>query len=113
MITVVLCGVAVAFAIFSVISTCFVCYLLREQRAAEKVDHLKCAGMMAAFVGDKFAASVLDAAADHFETSEGQADLIRARLKWVVDGESIPAIWLRDRAEQMRAKEERYVAARD
>jgi hypothetical protein len=77
-------------------------------------NHAKCSGMVAAFVGDKFAAVVLESAAERYDSMDGMADRERlANTVWQPHGASIPALFMRDLAAQMRAKEQTYAASDD
>lgn len=77
-----------------------------ESKDIMEQDHAKCLAMVAAFVGDEFASRVLNAAAEDYDTAEGQANLIRVRnLMWVDGGPSIPSIWMRDRAHNILKEE--------
>lgn len=70
-----------------------------------EVDHAKCMALVAAFVGDEFAAQVLMAAAEDYDTAEGQSILVTlSRQVWAADGPSTPSLWLRDRAETILSK---------
>lgn len=76
------------------------------QADALESDHTKCMAMVAAFVGNDFAARVLEASADVYDSTDGQAALRRiASTVWTEEGDSVPAMWLRERADNMRADE--------
>jgi hypothetical protein len=79
--------------------------LEREAEATGEHEHAKCLSMVGAFVGDEFAARVLTAAADDYDTAEGQASVQRLiHTVWAPDGPSMPSLWLRDRAETILSK---------
>lgn len=68
-------------------------------------DHAKCMAMVAAFVGDTFAAQVLTAASVDYDSPEGQVELrMLAQNSWVEGGTSMPALWLRERAKSILVK---------
>ena len=55
------------------------------------------------FVGDEWAAQVLEVAADDYESPQGHADIDRiSRLIYKADGPPVPSIWLRERADKLR-----------
>lgn len=66
------------------------------------VDHAKCIGAVAAFVGDHYAAQVLRVAAEDYDsiTEQDRAKRI-ADLRYTSGGPSVPALWLHDRAERL------------
>lgn len=68
-----------------------------------EVVHAKCIAHIASYVGNEFAAQVLEAAAKDFDSVEGQADKSRiAATAWEKDGPSVPSIWLVERANNLR-----------
>lgn len=76
--------------------------LMDEREEDNDHTHAKCLSMVAAFIGDEFAAQVLNAAATDYDTAEGQAQLAVMRDRvWVHDGPSMPSLWLRNRAEMI------------
>lgn len=78
-------------------------YVRDELQIAADVEHAKCMAAVMAFVGDEFAAQILDTAATDYASVENEADLSRIRrLRYKQDGEPVPAIWLRERAERLR-----------
>lgn len=65
-------------------------------------QHAMCIAAVAAYVGDAFAARVLDAAAEDYDSVDGRAELGRlGASEWSEDGPSIPALWLSDRADRI------------
>lgn len=83
-------------------------------REEMKTSHAKCMGMTAAFVGDKFAAAILDSCAERYDSMDGLGAQSRIRnTTWAEDGPSVPALWMREQADLMREKEKSYVAAED
>lgn len=80
-------------------------HLQWESKDIMDQNHAKCLAMVGAFVGDRFAAQVLMAAAEHYDGMDGQAELRRiVNSVWVEGGPSIPSLWLRDRAEMILEK---------
>jgi len=76
-----------------------------NEMVEQDAEHAKCLSMVAAFVGDAFAARVLMAAADALSGMDGQAELARiANTIWVENGPNVPSLWLRERAEAILDK---------
>lgn len=74
----------------------------RAQDAEDKA-HAKCIAHIAHYVGDEYAAMVLSAAAHDYDSAEEFNHLkVLARMKYQAGGPSMPAIWLRDRADHLR-----------
>lgn len=68
-------------------------------------DHAKCTALVAAFVGNEFAVSVLTAAAEDYDSIEGQADLRRLSLNWNPEDVPVPVLWMRERAERIKNRD--------
>lgn len=64
-------------------------------------EHAKCIAHIAYYVGNKFAARVLEAAANDYDTALGRQQLSRISAANRVEGQSIPATWMRQRAAVM------------
>lgn len=80
--------------------------LHRLLRSEDQTDHAKCMALITAFVGDRFAAQVLRAAARDWDSVEAQPDIRRiANEKYRVGGPSMPYLWMIDRAEKLEAEE--------
>lgn len=78
-------------------------YVRDALQDSEDIEHAKCMAAVMQFVGDEFAAQVLDTAATDYDSVENEMDLSRiSRLRYTEGGESVPAIWLRERAERLR-----------
>lgn len=78
-------------------------FLREDLQQAEKTDHSKCMAAVMQFVGNEWAAQVLDIAAADYASVESQPDKDRiARLQWREDGDPIPTLWLRERAIRLR-----------
>lgn len=69
-----------------------------------EVVHAKCIAHIASYVGNEFAAQVLIAAAEDFDSTDGMADKSRLAAAWDRNGPSIPAIWMTERAETLRGE---------
>ena len=82
----------------------------REERNSEMLDeeaalHAKCLAHVAQFVGDEFAARVLDAAAEDWESADGLAEARSiANNQYKPGGKSVPRLWLEQRAATMRGE---------
>lgn len=77
--------------------------MTEEAIEATEHQHARCMALVTAFVGDQFAARVLEAAAADYETVEGQQRLSALRWSdWVEGGPCVPALWLKDRANALR-----------
>jgi hypothetical protein len=80
-------------------------FLTDEQGDDMAHEHAKCMSMVAAFVGDEFAARVLEAAANDWDSAEEMGNLkMLAREEYKPGGPSMPAIWMRKRGESLRRK---------
>lgn len=83
---------------------------LRRAEALEEEGrkaHAKCIALVSHYVGNQFAASVLEEAANRFETPEGKRKLHSlVETDWKPDGPSMPALWMRREANRIRNGEE-------
>lgn len=80
-----------------------VLYLRDELQMSTDTEHVKCMGAVMKFVGDEWAAQVLEVAAADYENAANHADLDRiGRLLWRPGGSPVPSIWMRERAEKLR-----------
>lgn len=78
-------------------------YVRDELQMAADAEHAKCMGAVMKFVGDQWAAQVLEVAAADYESAANHADIDRiGRLLWRPDGSPVPSIWMRERAEKLR-----------
>lgn len=78
-----------------------------EYVGGEAAAHAKCIAHVASFVGNQFAADVLEAAAHDFDSLEEKGNMkALARMKFTADGPSMPAIWLHDRANRILGLED-------
>lgn len=75
---------------------------LRRLSQIEHGEHAKCIAHIAHYVGDSFAAQVLEAAADDYDTALGRQQLSHLASVVRIEGQSIPATWLRHRAQGMK-----------
>lgn len=73
---------------------------IREQ------EHAKCIGAVMEFVGNQFAAKVLEAASRDWDSVEERSNgnMANARRKHSPTSPSVPAIWLMDRADRLRGE---------
>jgi hypothetical protein len=100
-----LLAIAVGCLALSVVCMVVAFRLLSEHREEEKADHAKCLALIAGFVGDEFAARVLDSAAADYNTMDGQAEVARIRnTVWGEGDEPVPTLWLRERASTMHGR---------
>ena len=80
-----------------------VVYLHDDVQAGHDTDHAKCIAAVMHYVGNEWAAQVLDIAAADYASVESQADKDRiGRLLWREGGDPVPTIWLRERATRLR-----------
>lgn len=77
-------------------------HLIRQLRTSTTAEHAKCIAHVAHYVGNSFAASVLEAAAEEYDSVRGQHTLAVLRHEPQPEGVSIPAHWLMDRARLFR-----------
>lgn len=69
-------------------------------------DHAQCIAQVTEYTGNEFAARVLLAAAEDYNSGDGRVELALLRRDWTgSDHDSIPAAWLRNRADRIREKE--------
>lgn len=77
--------------------------LEEEALYARDTEHAKCLGATMKFVGDEFAAQVLEVAASDYDSVDSMTDLQRiGNLVWKQGGDSVPSLWLQERAEKLR-----------
>lgn len=82
-----------------------VIWLQEDLQFAADQEHAKCMGAVMAYVGNQWAAQVLDIAAADYASVESQGDRDRiGRLLWRQDGDPIPSIWMRERADRLRVE---------
>lgn len=80
-------------------------WLHEDLHLATDAEHAKCVGAIMAYVGNEWAAQILDIAADDYASVESQGDRERiSRLLWTEGGDPVPAIWLRERATRLRVE---------
>lgn len=80
--------------------------LSREEAIGDTIGvyeavHAKCIAHVTHYVGNEFAAMVLNAAADFYDSSEGRAkisEIINTEYNHGDVEESVPALWMRNRA---------------
>lgn len=103
-IAVLVLSVIVAILLFMVIKAVNEIQFLRDDLAQiQDTEHVKCLGAVMAYVGNQWAAQILDVAADDYASVEADADKDRiGRLLWREDGDPIPSIWMRERADRLR-----------
>lgn len=74
-----------------------------ELQSATDAGHAKCMGAVMKFVGDEWAAQVLDVAAADYESAMNHDQLDRIkRVQWTPGGPPVPSIWMRQRASRLR-----------
>lgn len=82
-------------------------YLRNELVFVKNSEHAACMAGVMAFVGNEWAAQVLEVAATDYASVEAQQDKDRiGRLVWQSGGEPVPSLWLRERADQLRGETE-------
>lgn len=96
--------VALAIAFYIIMRCVNEIIFLREDLQQESdATHTKCMGAVMKFVGDEYAAQVLTVAAEDYASVDAQADKDRiGRLMWREDGDPVPSLWLRERADRLR-----------
>jgi hypothetical protein len=76
-----------------------------EYMISEDELHAKCIAHIAQFVGDSFAAKVLDAAAEDYESAEGITELrVIGHQQYKPGGPTVPRIWMAQRAARLRGE---------
>lgn len=74
----------------------------REDAIREKAAHAMCLAHIAHYVGNHFAAEVLKAAGEDYNSPQGQHDIaVIAREQWAQGGPSVPSIWMFNRADAL------------
>lgn len=79
----------------------------RADKAAreERRNHAACIAHVTEYVGNEFAALVLEHAADYYDSPEGERYLNRlARMKYKAGGPNMPVLFLYERAKEIRAE---------
>lgn len=83
-----------------------VCLMIGQAESHKRAlaeHHAKSMAMVAGFVGNQFAASVLEATAEHYGSMDGQAEQRRiANTMYSPGGPSVPEMYLRERATSVR-----------
>lgn len=80
-----------------------VTWLHEELQVASDTEHTKCMGAVMRFVGNEWAAQVLDVAASDYASATSHSDIDRIqRLVYKPGGPPVPAIWLAERAMKLR-----------
>lgn len=70
-----------------------------EQRA----DHAKCIAHVTEYVGNEFAARVLESAGSFYDSPEGERYLnLLASEKYTAGGPNVPVLFMRERAHEIR-----------
>lgn len=79
-------------------------FLAADLQEVTDAAHAKCMGAVMQYVGDEWAAQVLEVAASDWENVETLHDLDRiSRLRYQPGGVSVPALWMEERAAALRA----------
>lgn len=87
-------------------------WLNEELADLRDAEHAKCIGAVMAFVGDEFAANVLRVAAQDFDSVNEMTRLAQIRTQqFILDGPSVPALWLFDRANRLTEADEEMADA--
>ena len=91
--------------------TMYVCVVLvrelnwtrEDLQAATDTEHAKCMAAVMQFVGDEWAAQVLEVAAADYDSPGAQRDLDRiGRMVYKPGGAPVPTLWLQERADRLR-----------
>lgn len=78
-------------------------WLREDLQTTADVEHTKCMAAVMKFVGDEWAAQVLEVAASDYASAEAHHNLDRiSRTVYKPGGPPVPAIWLRERADLLR-----------
>lgn len=81
-------------------------YALAKVKDAE---HAKCIAHVTEFVGNAFAARVLEAAAEDYDSAQGKHRMAVLTHQPRPEGVTLPAFWLKDRASRLHPTEPYYV----
>lgn len=73
----------------------------RQLAKHETAEHAKCTAHVAHYVGNAFAARVLEAAAADYDTTPARAEMARLSHTTRPNGQSLPAAWLLSRAAKL------------
>lgn len=101
-IIVTLCLTIVVLAYLMFVAVREILFLREDLQQAADTEHAKCMGAVMEFVGNEWAAQVLDVAADDYDAPSGSADMERIRRFWKQGDAPVPSIWLRQRADRLR-----------
>ena len=98
--------VCLALFIVAVLIACLACYRIEaavdRMLTAVRDNHAECVVMSTKAISTAHAAQVLRAAADRWDAVENVARQKKlARERWSPEGPTLPAIWMRDLADEM------------
>lgn len=78
-------------------------WLREELQTATDTEHVKCMAAVMKYVGDEWAAQVLEVAAADYESGANHSELDRiSRLRYQPGGSPVPTLWLQERAMKLR-----------
>jgi len=78
-------------------------WLREELQTTTDHENAKCMAAVMHYVGNEWAAQVLDVAADDYASAANHPNLDRiGRLKYQPGGDPVPTIWMRERADRLR-----------
>jgi len=78
-------------------------WLRDDVQQAHDTDHAKCMAGVMAFIGNEWAAQILEIAANDYASVDSHQDRDRiGRLLYKPGGPPIPSLWLRERATRLR-----------
>lgn len=102
-IVITLCVMIAVLGYFLFLALRTILFLREDLQQASDNEHAKCMGAVMRYVGNEWAAQVLDIAAEDYASATSHADLERIRrVKWHQEGPPIPTIWLQERAMRLR-----------
>lgn len=82
--------------------------LARRLSKAKDAEHAKCIAHITDFVGNAFAARVLEAAADDYDSTAGKQRMAVLSHLTRPEGVTLPAHWMRDRAKNLHPHDGYY-----
>lgn len=78
-------------------------WLHEDLQASTDAEHSRCMAAVMKFIGDEWAAQILEVAAADYANAENHAELDRiGRLVYKPGGLPVPSLWMQERADRLR-----------